>query len=149
MAISLEIPQPSIIKCSLKITFLKYHSNLPGAKELNTSLTSWKLKRIFYEAAFMSINLWNVNYSISFQKHTIIQQTHFLWHLRKYHHSCNHIMRLCRKGTDWIPTWDHCYWSHPHKMNWVIHCMLSLQLKSSLIFIVTSIFISTSINIYT
>ena len=34
MAISWEILQPSIIKISLKITYLKFHSNVPGASEL-------------------------------------------------------------------------------------------------------------------
>ena len=33
-AISQEMPQPSIIKISLKITYLKFHSNFPWAKEL-------------------------------------------------------------------------------------------------------------------
>ena len=37
MATSLEIPQPSITKCSLKITYLKSQSNLQGANELNVS----------------------------------------------------------------------------------------------------------------
>ena len=34
-AISQEIPQPSITKISLNITYLKFYSNLPGANELN------------------------------------------------------------------------------------------------------------------
>ena len=34
MAISQEIPQPSITKICLKITCLKFHSNFPGANEL-------------------------------------------------------------------------------------------------------------------
>ena len=34
-ASALEIPQPSITKISLKITYLKFHSNLPGANEMN------------------------------------------------------------------------------------------------------------------
>ena len=34
MAISQEIPQASITEISLKITYLKLHSNLPGANEL-------------------------------------------------------------------------------------------------------------------
>ena len=33
-AISEEIPQPSLVKHTLKITYLKFHSNLPGANEL-------------------------------------------------------------------------------------------------------------------
>ena len=33
-AISQEMPQPSITKISLKITYLKFHSNFPGANEL-------------------------------------------------------------------------------------------------------------------
>ena len=37
--ISLVIPQPSITKISLKITYLKLHSNLPGVNELMTVLT--------------------------------------------------------------------------------------------------------------
>ena len=32
--ISQEMPQPSITKIHLKITYLKFHSNSPGAKEL-------------------------------------------------------------------------------------------------------------------
>ena len=34
MAILPEIPQPSFIKISLKITYMKFHSNLPGTNEL-------------------------------------------------------------------------------------------------------------------
>ena len=34
-AILQEIPQPSVIEISLKITYLKFCSNLPGANELN------------------------------------------------------------------------------------------------------------------
>ena len=34
-AISQEIPQPSITKVSLKITYITIHANLPGANELN------------------------------------------------------------------------------------------------------------------
>ena len=34
-AISWQMPQPSITKICLKITWLKFHSNLPGANELN------------------------------------------------------------------------------------------------------------------
>ena len=33
-AISQEIPQPLITKISLKVTYLKFHSNLPGSNEL-------------------------------------------------------------------------------------------------------------------
>ena len=33
-AISQEMPQPSITKNSLKITYLKFRSNLPGVNEL-------------------------------------------------------------------------------------------------------------------
>ena len=33
-AISQEMPQPSITKISLKITYLKFHSNFPGVNEL-------------------------------------------------------------------------------------------------------------------
>ena len=33
-AISLEMPQPSIIKICLKIINLNFHSNFPGANEL-------------------------------------------------------------------------------------------------------------------
>ena len=35
-AISLEISQPSIIKISLKIIFLRFYWNLPGANELKS-----------------------------------------------------------------------------------------------------------------
>ena len=38
-AILQEIPQPSVTEMSLKITYLKFCSNLPGANELN-----WKRK---------------------------------------------------------------------------------------------------------
>ena len=34
MTISLEISQPSVTKISLKIIFLKFYWNLPGANEL-------------------------------------------------------------------------------------------------------------------
>ena len=34
MAISQEMPQPSIMKICLKITYLKFHLNFPGANEL-------------------------------------------------------------------------------------------------------------------
>ena len=40
-AISQEIPQPSVTKICLKITYLKFHSNFPGADELKKiALTS-------------------------------------------------------------------------------------------------------------
>ena len=50
-AISQETPQPSITKIRLKITYLKFNSNLPGANELTIKpdrhvthvyFTSWK-----------------------------------------------------------------------------------------------------------
>ena len=34
-AISLVIPQPSVTKYGLKTTYVSFHSNLPGANELN------------------------------------------------------------------------------------------------------------------
>ena len=34
--ISQEIPQPSITKMRLKITYITFHANLPGANEINT-----------------------------------------------------------------------------------------------------------------
>ena len=37
-SISQEIPQPSITKICLKITYLKFHLNLPGANELNAMM---------------------------------------------------------------------------------------------------------------
>ena len=33
-AISQEIPQPSTTEISLKLAYVKFHSNLPGANEL-------------------------------------------------------------------------------------------------------------------
>ena len=36
--ISQEIPQPSVTKINLKITFLGFHSNLPGANKFNSFL---------------------------------------------------------------------------------------------------------------
>ena len=57
-AFSQEMPKPTITKIHLKITYLKLHSNLPGANELNigygiTGLHCTKqiyeyLKRIYY-----------------------------------------------------------------------------------------------------
>ena len=41
MATSLEIPQPSITKYGLKITYLKSQSNLPEANEL-TAQAKWQ-----------------------------------------------------------------------------------------------------------
>ena len=35
--ISQEIPQPSITKIHLKITYLNFHSNFPGANELKVN----------------------------------------------------------------------------------------------------------------
>ena len=35
-AISKEMPQPSITKIGLKITYIKFHSNFPGANELKS-----------------------------------------------------------------------------------------------------------------
>ena len=35
MAISQDMPQPSIIEFSLKITYVTFHSNLPEDNELN------------------------------------------------------------------------------------------------------------------
>ena len=37
-AISQDMPQPAITKIRLKITYLKFHSNFPGANEL---MISW------------------------------------------------------------------------------------------------------------
>ena len=39
-AIAQEMPQPSITKIHLKITYLKFHSNSPGANELIAPLTT-------------------------------------------------------------------------------------------------------------
>ena len=36
-AISQEMPKPSLTKLHLKITYLKFYSNIPGANELNTT----------------------------------------------------------------------------------------------------------------
>ena len=36
-AISQEIPQPSVTKINMKITYLKVHQNLPGANDLNNN----------------------------------------------------------------------------------------------------------------
>ena len=42
-AISQEMPHPSIIKIRLKSTYLKFHSNFPGAKELTSfSCDIWR-----------------------------------------------------------------------------------------------------------
>ena len=38
-AISQEMPQPSVTKIRLKITYLNFHSNFPGANELNNHQT--------------------------------------------------------------------------------------------------------------
>ena len=38
--ISQEMPQPSTIKIHLKITYIKFHSNFPGANELNGDKTN-------------------------------------------------------------------------------------------------------------
>ena len=51
-AISREMCQPPIIECSLKITYLKFYSNLPGAWDYcaESSLTHWggdKMAAIF------------------------------------------------------------------------------------------------------
>ena len=72
LATSLEIPQPSISKCSLKITYLKSHSNLTGANELKkthawtgwmddlgwmwNSLTRWALEHVAV--------IWKYNFQI-------------------------------------------------------------------------------------
>ena len=42
-AISQEMPQPSVTKICLKITYLKFHSNFPGANELSVenSVSVW------------------------------------------------------------------------------------------------------------
>ena len=42
--ISLEMPQPSVTKIRLKITHINFHSNFPGANELNN--TSYHLRNI-------------------------------------------------------------------------------------------------------
>ena len=39
--ISQEIPQPSVTKINLKITYLKVNQNLPGAKELMDRVILW------------------------------------------------------------------------------------------------------------
>ena len=42
-AISEEMPQPSIAKGSLKITYITFHANLPGANELTVQVLVTKL----------------------------------------------------------------------------------------------------------
>ena len=46
-AILQEIPQPSVNEISLKITYLKFCSNLPGADELNSISISHKICTLF------------------------------------------------------------------------------------------------------
>ena len=50
VAISLEISQPSITKFKLKITYINFHSNLPGANKLMTfyGLVSWTFCKIYF-----------------------------------------------------------------------------------------------------
>ena len=48
--ISQEIPQPSITKTSLKIVYLKFHSNLPGANELKSSTISSRAQWVTNQA---------------------------------------------------------------------------------------------------
>ena len=43
-AILQEMPQPSVTEISLKIIYLKFHSNLPGASELNSLWPSHPIK---------------------------------------------------------------------------------------------------------
>ena len=52
-SISQEIPQPSITKICLKITYLNFHSNSPGVNELNGHLLSCQ-----YHNLRLSLQLW-------------------------------------------------------------------------------------------
>ena len=50
-AISQEIPQPlAVTRISLKITYLKFRSNLPGANELNRLFSSSGTQMAFTKA---------------------------------------------------------------------------------------------------
>ena len=44
--ISQEIPQPSIAKIRLKITYLKFYWNFPGANELKVEISKWLIQVI-------------------------------------------------------------------------------------------------------
>ena len=70
-AISQEIPQPSIKQNILKIPYLQFHSNLPGANELNWSCVvfsiHWGLHKVaiilgfnihFHTFSLIQISLW-------------------------------------------------------------------------------------------
>ena len=60
-AILLEIPQPLVTETSLKITYLKFCSNLPGANELNSSyriiVTRWSC----WQVTLRECRWWEVN----------------------------------------------------------------------------------------
>ena len=57
-AITKEMPQQSIIKISLKIIHLKYHSNLPGANELSMILSS---QIIWFGPCLNVFSTWQTN----------------------------------------------------------------------------------------
>ena len=58
MAILQEIPQPSITKICLTITYLKYHSNFLGTNELATKPPSWCQWRYSNRLGDMHVIIW-------------------------------------------------------------------------------------------
>ena len=68
-AISQEIPQSSITKFSLKINYLEFCGNLPGANELNHDLNqSWVITNQVFINIFQWDLMWN-SYTL-FQEHS-------------------------------------------------------------------------------
>ena len=55
------VPQPSITKNRLKITYLKFHSNFSGVNELMITFHFYMLKRLQYEG-WESSGLWYIQY---------------------------------------------------------------------------------------
>ena len=89
-AISQEIPRPSITKIHLKITYLKFHSNLPGAN----ALTHWPSGK------------YGNNFKYNFLVHARNIE-YFLWNCSQVHAIEPHwykstlvkVMAWCRKVT--------------------------------------------------
>ena len=69
-----EIPQPSMIKISMKITCIKFDSNLPGDSELNASETTTFHKQLFLQTS--NVNPWCAELHICLLYHSSTQQWH-------------------------------------------------------------------------
>ena len=86
MEISYEIPQPKIPKISLKIAYLKFHSNLPGNNVL-IALNSWyfHISRYAFTSKLRFPDfIWCITFSDTKKKILCCHETHHNKHSKHY-----------------------------------------------------------------